>query len=387
MSLSKLLTALGLEESAPESASSDGHGELAEAATPTAAPATATEHNSAPAAPRAALSFAAAAAVRAGIATASAGPPQGADGAALLPAADGGGASSGAGPRRSVTSAAAAGPAPGVLERSLRSLAMGCPAPPLPARLSYHVLIVHDSTCASAAAACGAVTRGLAAAFPGAKVHAPPSTATGGVLAEAVSCAAAVFFFLSRGVLAKGSPAAAAAVAVLRTGGRAVMAHEPDFDNGGYPAFADYIGEAAPEARPVFSLATSVPWLADEDFLPVCGLKLLLAGLMEAAPEEPPAPHFSPPAHAVDAAADGAANEDKKQAEGATGSGGGAPAGGDAAEQHTRGGDASGDVQKEMEKLRARAEAAEKAAAELSLRMALEQKLRAALAGFGDDAD
>lgn len=111
--------------------------------------------------------------------------------------------------------------------------------------------------------------------------------------ADAVSVALAgpcVLVLLTRGFLRSPSPQVAALHAALLAGRRVVLVHETHHARGGYAMFSDYIQEAAacvaaggPDVRAAFSVATSIPWHDNEEFLRVSAMRILLAGLLEPA--------------------------------------------------------------------------------------------------------
>lgn len=189
------------------------------------------------------------------------------------------------GMRKGATPAAAAGAKSRTegeaLRETLRLLAMGVPAPPLPPGCTHHVCIVHDPTCPSAHSVCSSLAAALAEAFQGARV------ATLGkdpkALVAAAGASACVVPFLTRGLLCAGSPAAAAVAAGLRAKRRFVVPYEFEFDRGGTPSVQDLISGTAHEAKGLWEF-TGFPWLGtDADLTEICALRLALDGIMEPA--------------------------------------------------------------------------------------------------------
>ena len=198
----------------------------------------------------------------------------------------------------------------GVLLRTLTALGMGCPAPPLPDGIVYHVAIVHDAAQPAAVQVCRALKQALEGAFGGARVYCLEDPGEAQSVADAARSAACVFPFLTLGLLKPGSPAAAAVAAGLALKRRVVAAYETDRGRGGTPSVQELIETTAPEAKGLWDF-TAFPWLgSDAEFTEVCALRLLLDGLMDGAASAAPgttAPAAAAPATAAAHAQAGAA--------------------------------------------------------------------------------
>lgn len=187
-----------------------------------------------------------------------------------------------------------------VVRETMETLSMGAPAPPLRQGFSHHVCVVHDPSCAPAHAVCGAIRASLEASFAGALVYLPePPDASDAAsdaaaaaaaasrrrlaLAETATSSACVFVFLTRGLLARGSPGAAAVAAALAARRRLVVTFESDTARGGVPTVEALVNETAPEAADMWRhTLAAFPWMgADEDFTEVCTLRVLVDGAME----------------------------------------------------------------------------------------------------------
>lgn len=177
------------------------------------------------------------------------------------------------------------------LRRTLAGLACGCPAPALPPGLRFHVCIVHDE--AVAGSAVGAIRDAIESAFEGAKVAVPPAQADEAEYMQAVQSSRRVLVYLTRGLLSRGSPQSSAVAAALApfngaAASRIILVHETAAELGGTASFGDYVTEALQavedggrDVRPMFSQVTSIPWLHDPSFVPVCGLRLVLEGILD----------------------------------------------------------------------------------------------------------
>lgn len=192
------------------------------------------------------------------------------------------------------------------LRRTFQGLACGCSAPPLPPALRWHVCVIHGE---ESAATCRSIASALEVSFAGAKVAltGPQGQGEGGGASEDLAVAAAgsarcVLLFLTRGILRAGSPQVAAARAALAAGARFVLVHETERAKGGSPTFNDYVDEArAAGTGPaggrnlmdIFSLATSVPWHHDLDFLPVRTVTLPLTLQLRTDLSRPDLVHFT----------------------------------------------------------------------------------------------
>ncbi|GIL49750.1 hypothetical protein Vafri_6047 [Volvox africanus] len=82
--------------------------------------------------------------------------------------------------------------------------------------------------------------------------------------------------FLTQGVLTRPFVQLEAREA-LALGKPVILVHETDPRFGAAPGFNDYVSEAPPELRQIFSLANSIPWYREEDFRAVSIKKILQA--------------------------------------------------------------------------------------------------------------
>ncbi|GIM14766.1 hypothetical protein Vretimale_17577, partial [Volvox reticuliferus] len=82
--------------------------------------------------------------------------------------------------------------------------------------------------------------------------------------------------FLTQGVLTRPFVQLEAREA-LALGKPVILVHETDPRFGAAPGFNDYVSEAPPDLRQVFSLANSIPWYREEDFRAVSIKKILQA--------------------------------------------------------------------------------------------------------------
>ena len=168
-----------------------------------------------------------------------------------------------------------------VLRITLRKLALGVAAPPLSGEAKYHVCIVHDAATAAPSATCRALKEALEGAFAGLRVYmAADKAADPRALADAAAASACVLPFLTLGLLAKGTPGAAAVASGLQHRRRFVAAYETDPARGGSPSVQEFIDQTAAEAFGLWDF-TAFPWLGSEpEFTEICALRLVLDGVV-----------------------------------------------------------------------------------------------------------
>lgn len=170
-----------------------------------------------------------------------------------------------------------------VLRGTLRALALGAPAPPLPPDAEHHVCLICDHTCPTAVRVCAALRAALTDAFVGARVFFVEDPAEVAGAAAAAAASLCVVPFLTRALLRPGSAGAAAVAAGLARSRRFIVPYEMCRERGGTPSVQDLITETAPEARGLWQF-TAFPWMGDDpQFIEVCALRLVLDGVMEVA--------------------------------------------------------------------------------------------------------